>query len=72
MPDNWDSALYDDRHSFVWQNSADPAPPEEATEPLTEVNLPAADGTQLVFIGYHAVRSRIAEQLATLTGRHWS
>lgn len=60
------------RIETVWQNSADPAPPEEATEPLTEVNLPAADGTQLVFIGYHAVRSRIAEQLATLTGRHWS
>ena len=23
MPDSWDSALYDDRHAFVWQNSAD-------------------------------------------------
>lgn len=23
MPDSWDSALYDDRHSFVWRTSAD-------------------------------------------------
>jgi trans-aconitate methyltransferase len=23
MADNWDSALYDDRHSFVWKTSAD-------------------------------------------------
>jgi trans-aconitate methyltransferase len=23
MPDRWDSALYDDRHSFVWKRSAD-------------------------------------------------
>ena len=23
MADNWDSTLYDDRHAFVWQNSAD-------------------------------------------------
>lgn len=23
MADRWDSALYDDRHSFVWQNSGD-------------------------------------------------
>src|SRR5580700_6778280 len=23
MPDRWDSALYDDRHSFVWKKAAD-------------------------------------------------
>jgi trans-aconitate methyltransferase len=23
MPDRWDSALYDDRHSFVWEKAAD-------------------------------------------------
>jgi len=59
------------RIETAWQ-SAPETPIPDADNTAAQRSLPTANGTQLVFIGYHAVRSRIAEQLALLTGQSWS